>query len=114
MFFSDGRITFPPQSFEIILGSVKRTAPDEGRKITRKVKKITIPDEYERDMYFWGSDIAIMALDEPVDFNSYIQPVCLPQANEVFPISSLCYVSGWGYTNYFGEHLSVYGLLNGY
>ena len=104
--FSDGRVTYPPQSFQIILGSIKRTASDE-KRIYRNVKKISIPDEYERAMYFWGSDIAIMAMEDPVEFNEYIRPVCLPRPDEVFPISSLCYVSGWGYTNYYGKLTSV-------
>ena len=92
-------MNFPASAFQITLGSIQRTVADP-RRVVRTVKKITIPDTYERAFYFWGSDIAIMALSEPIEFSEYIQPVCLPQEGEVFPTSSLCYVSGWGYTDY--------------
>ena len=85
------------------MGSIKRTAADPHRVI-RNVKKIVIPDSYERAFYFWGSDIAILAMTEPIEFNDYIRPVCLPMRNEVFPVSSLCYVSGWGYTDFYSEY----------
>ena len=44
------------------------------------------------------NDIALITLIREVDFNFYIQPICLPPVNTRFPVSDefKCYVTGWG------------------
>ncbi|XP_076977350.1 transmembrane protease serine 9 [Tamandua tetradactyla] len=43
-------------------------------------------------------DLAVLELAEPLRFNKYIQPVCLPLAIQKFPVGRRCMISGWGNT----------------
>ncbi|NXO00088.1 OVCH2 protein, partial [Rhinopomastus cyanomelas] len=42
------------------------------------------------------SDIALLQLAEPLEFNHYVRPVCLPAEEEVLQPSQVCVVTGWG------------------
>lgn len=41
-------------------------------------------------------DVALLELAQPLVFNKYIQPVCLPLAIHKFPVGRKCMISGWG------------------
>lgn len=41
-------------------------------------------------------DVALLELVQPLVFNKYIQPVCLPLAIHKFPVGRKCMISGWG------------------
>ncbi|NXV80044.1 TMPS9 protease, partial [Atlantisia rogersi] len=41
-------------------------------------------------------DVAVLELARPLVFNKYIQPVCLPLAEQKFPVGKKCLISGWG------------------
>ncbi|XP_032991127.1 transmembrane protease serine 9 isoform X1 [Rhinolophus ferrumequinum] len=43
-------------------------------------------------------DVAVLELARPLDFNKYIQPICLPLAIQKFPVGRKCMISGWGNT----------------
>lgn len=42
------------------------------------------------------SDIALLQLAEPLEFNHYVRPVCLPAKDEAVQPSRVCVVTGWG------------------
>ncbi|KAH0620870.1 hypothetical protein JD844_021727 [Phrynosoma platyrhinos] len=42
------------------------------------------------------SDIALVQLMEPFEFNHYVRPVCLPKRDEKIEPSRLCVITGWG------------------
>ncbi|KAJ7344489.1 hypothetical protein JRQ81_000439 [Phrynocephalus forsythii] len=42
------------------------------------------------------SDIALVQLTEPLEFNHYVRPVCLPKRNETVEPSTVCVITGWG------------------
>ena len=42
------------------------------------------------------SDIALLKLNNPLEINDYVKPVCLPQ--EGVALDSVCLASGWGLT----------------
>ncbi|XP_078533968.1 transmembrane protease serine 11C-like [Lissotriton helveticus] len=42
------------------------------------------------------NDIALLCLSEPVRLTWNIRPVCLPEASEIFPDDSICFITGWG------------------
>ena len=44
------------------------------------------------------SDIAIMILSTPFEYNKYVRPACLPEPNFVPQGGSKCIISGWGKT----------------
>ncbi|XP_017654605.1 transmembrane protease serine 9 isoform X1 [Nannospalax galili] len=41
-------------------------------------------------------DVALLELAQPLKFNKFIQPVCLPLAIHKFPVGRKCMISGWG------------------
>uniref|UniRef100_A0A8D0KYT4 Peptidase S1 domain-containing protein n=1 Tax=Strix occidentalis caurina TaxID=311401 RepID=A0A8D0KYT4_STROC len=42
------------------------------------------------------SDIALLQLAEPLEFNPYVGPVCLPAKEEAVQPSRVCVITGWG------------------
>ncbi|NXM68346.1 OVCH2 protein, partial [Serilophus lunatus] len=42
------------------------------------------------------SDIALLQLAEPLEFNHHVCPVCLPAEEEEVQPSRICLVTGWG------------------
>ncbi|XP_041891557.1 ovochymase-2 isoform X1 [Corvus kubaryi] len=60
----------------------------------RSVKQcITHPSFNETTL---DSDIALLQLAEPLEFNPSVLPVCLPDKEEVLQPSRMCVVTGWG------------------
>jgi hypothetical protein len=87
----------PLSSYTVFLGSNHRTGSDDNRVI-RNVKIASNNENYER--YYWGYDISVLTLSEAVTFNDYIIPICLHTPSMVLPVSSICYSTGWGLTDY--------------
>ncbi|CAL4160500.1 unnamed protein product [Meganyctiphanes norvegica] len=69
--------------------------------VERQVQVITFPPELQRNdaLKFVGYNIAVLTLDNPVDFNDFIQPACLPK-----PVTNET-----AYIVQFEEGASVYG-----
>ncbi|KAJ1125808.1 hypothetical protein NDU88_004226 [Pleurodeles waltl] len=64
--------------------------------ISASLKTVIINSNYTVE----GSsgDIALLELETPVQFTSYILPVCLPAPSVQFPAGMNCWVTGWGFT----------------
>ncbi|NXY48231.1 OVCH2 protein, partial [Ceuthmochares aereus] len=60
----------------------------------RSVKQYIIHPSFNKTTM--NSDIALLQLEEPLEFNNYVRPVCLPTKEEVVQPSSVCVVTGWG------------------
>ncbi|XP_069713627.1 ovochymase-2 isoform X2 [Phaenicophaeus curvirostris] len=60
----------------------------------RSVKQYIIHPSFNKTTM--NSDIALLQLAEPLEFNDYVRPVCLPTKEEVVQPSSVCVVTGWG------------------
>ena len=43
-----------------------------------------------------GHDVAIVVLEDAVTYTEQVKPICLPETNQDFPVTSLCYLTGWG------------------
>nr|XP_022332226.1 uncharacterized protein LOC111129944 isoform X3 [Crassostrea virginica]XP_022332231.1 uncharacterized protein LOC111129944 isoform X3 [Crassostrea virginica] len=52
----------------------------------------------ENFLQYGPGDITLFELNETVQFTPYIQPICLPEPDEKFSETSICYATGWGYT----------------
>ncbi|XP_039618495.1 coagulation factor IX [Polypterus senegalus] len=68
-----------------------------------QVKKVVSHPHYHPATY--DSDIALILLDEPVKFNAYAYPICLPNANLaqlLLQEGTMGQVSGWGATRFKG------------
>uniref|UniRef100_A0A8C5N1I5 Ovochymase-2 n=1 Tax=Leptobrachium leishanense TaxID=445787 RepID=A0A8C5N1I5_9ANUR len=60
----------------------------------RSVKQIFVPSEFTQSSMDYN--IALLRLTEPLQLNTFIRPVCLPE-NDIQPKpSSVCVITGWG------------------
>ncbi|NWX42759.1 OVCH2 protein, partial [Steatornis caripensis] len=67
---------------------------DQEYRQKRSVKKYIAHPSFNKTTM--DSDIALLQLAEPLEFNSYVQPVCLPAKEEEVQPSRVCVVTGWG------------------
>ncbi|KAK5621203.1 hypothetical protein CRENBAI_012139 [Crenichthys baileyi] len=61
---------------------------------TRRVDQIVINREYNR--LSKHGDIAMMHLQQPINFTQWVQPVCLPAQGQSFTAGRKCFIAGWG------------------
>lgn len=52
-------------------------------------------------------DLALLRLAESVNYTDFIRPACLPEPFQELPLSSLCYISGWGNTRGTGRGIDI-------
>jgi len=53
-----------------------------------------------------ANDICLLYLAEPISYDEYVTPACLPAANEnMLETGRSCWVAGWGFTGYESEAL---------
>ncbi|XP_077534276.1 chymotrypsinogen B-like [Haemaphysalis longicornis] len=87
--------------FTVHLGSHKRTTRDRSESV-HMVKEVCVHPQYPCDRMEGGlprlNDIAIITLQDRVNFSEAISPVCLPSDREALPMGSTYHVTGWGRT----------------
>ncbi|XP_063078038.1 polyserase-2-like isoform X2 [Engraulis encrasicolus] len=88
-------VSVNPTGWSVYLGmqTQNTTAPNPHR-VRRSLESIIKHPDY-RDKPF-ANDIALMKLDRPVNFTSYISPVCLPSNKSSFHNATTCWATGWG------------------
>lgn len=64
--------------------------------IVRGLKGIREHENF--DIYTFNNDIAILEMDEPVEFDAKIQPICLPSTGVDDYSGKLAVIAGWGRT----------------
>ncbi|XP_010884347.3 transmembrane protease serine 3 [Esox lucius] len=62
--------------------------------LSRSVEKIIYHAHYQPPALSF--DIALMRLKDPLTFNGWVEPICLPSYEEVFEEGKVCWISGWG------------------
>ncbi|XP_036737451.2 enteropeptidase [Manis pentadactyla] len=62
--------------------------------VTRLIDQIVINPHYDKRRK--DNDVAIMHLEFKVNYTDYIQPICLPDKNQVLPPGRICSIAGWG------------------
>lgn len=72
---------------------------------SRKAVKIYNHQNYQDSKYHY--DIAVIKVDRPFTFTSYVRPICLPDSEKEFPDDLACHVSGWGATKSAGSIVDV-------
>ncbi|CAG2249820.1 PRSS7 [Mytilus edulis] len=84
-------------SYMIHVGEVKESemlgARDDGQRLY--VAQVWSHPDYRGSSNSYLSDIAIVRLSQPANYNAYVRPACL--ATEVKESFDNCYVTGWGY-----------------
>ncbi|XP_044765471.1 trypsin-1-like [Coccinella septempunctata] len=82
------------------LGEYNFRTKNETRTADFAVKKIIMHEEFILASY--TNDIAILKLDRPTSFNTYIWPICLPPRDLTYEGKNAV-VAGWGRQSYEGE-----------
>ncbi|XP_066951798.1 proclotting enzyme-like [Macrobrachium rosenbergii] len=88
------------ESVALFLGDHNIATNDEVPTTGFIAHTIRIHPQY--DSYSQNNDIALLELSGEATFNERIQPVCLPNAEDVVP-GKLAVATGWGYTQYGGS-----------
>jgi len=78
---------------------------DESQQEVDVEKIILYPERSPPETFNY--DIALVKLVSPVQFNEYVNVICLPSALEVFPTGTLCLTAGWGHMEEAGEVSNV-------
>ncbi|XP_022176193.1 serine protease persephone-like [Myzus persicae] len=95
---------FTKQNFVVRLGEYDFTSNNETQYIDYRVTDIRIHPDYDQATH--ANDIAILRLNRPTIYNSFIRPICLPKTNmEVYKKTAV--VAGWGQTVFGGEVSNV-------
>ena len=84
--------TFQEYEIKLVAGGIDRSNQEQVRKIDKILYNQEMP--YSSDTL--DNDIILMKLQEPLGFNFFVQPACLPNENEDPPAKTRCLVSGWG------------------
>lgn len=92
------------QDVRVRLGEYDFRRPNETRYKDFKIKNLLIHPEFEQATY--ENDLAIILLDSPTPFNSYIWPICLPPLNVNYT-DKMVVVAGWGQQYYAGPTSEV-------
>uniref|UniRef100_A0A3B4YFH9 Transmembrane serine protease 15 n=1 Tax=Seriola lalandi dorsalis TaxID=1841481 RepID=A0A3B4YFH9_SERLL len=82
------------QFWSAVLGLHAQTNMNSEDVQTRAVDRIVINRQYDRRSK--QADIAMMHLQQPVNFTQTIQPVCLPAEGRDFAAGRKCFIAGWG------------------
>ncbi|XP_058025589.1 transmembrane protease serine 12-like isoform X2 [Ahaetulla prasina] len=94
-----GRVTqlgtwpWNPEYWRVVIGLHHLYKPHSHTK-GHRVKSIIIHSGFKWDSY--ENDIAMFKLVKLVEYNKYIQPICLPQNSHLVTDENPCYISGWG------------------
>ncbi|XP_060104353.1 transmembrane protease serine 11A-like [Heteronotia binoei] len=65
-------------------------------KMKRSIRQIIVHEHYANNVLSHEYDIAVAQISPPVQFTSDVHRVCLPEAGQVFPDNTTCFVTGWG------------------
>ncbi|CAC5403880.1 TMPRSS15 [Mytilus coruscus] len=83
--------------FQIHVGEVKESkmlgSDDKGQRIS--VAQVIRHPNYRGSSNSYLSDIAIVRLSQPANYNSYVRPACI--ATDIHQSFDNCYITGWGY-----------------
>ncbi|XDV45130.1 hypothetical protein PO909_013274 [Leuciscus waleckii] len=78
----------------------QNTSVSNPNEVSRGVQSIITHPDYVPSQS--SNDIALLRLSEPVNFTSYISPICLAANDSVFYTGTTCWSTGWGETGFVG------------
>uniref|UniRef100_A0A3B4F324 Peptidase S1 domain-containing protein n=1 Tax=Pundamilia nyererei TaxID=303518 RepID=A0A3B4F324_9CICH len=82
------------QSWSAVLGLHAQNDQTSEAVQTRQVDRIIFNEQYNRRTK--QADIAMMHLQQPINFTQWVQPVCLPPEGQNFTAGRKCFIAGWG------------------
>ncbi|VUZ41549.1 unnamed protein product [Hymenolepis diminuta] len=81
------------------IGDHNRDKNDGPHEVTRVIQMAIIHPDYRRGYSEQGFDVALLKMDEPVEFGDKINSICLPDHYLNLPEGHKCYAAGWGATS---------------
>jgi len=78
-----------------VVGLHRRSQPDQFT-VRVPISEFIIHDKFNRTGKLLTSDIMLIKLARPIQFNDAVSPVCIPSLFQEFPSGKRCYSSGWG------------------
>ncbi|XP_006889888.1 PREDICTED: enteropeptidase [Elephantulus edwardii] len=94
-----------PSEWKAILGLHTTSNLTSPQVVTRLIDQIVINPHYNKRRK--DNDIVMMHLEVKVNYTDYIQPICLPEENQVFRPGRNCFIAGWGRVIYEGPTASI-------
>uniref|UniRef100_A0A8D2D3U7 Enteropeptidase n=1 Tax=Sciurus vulgaris TaxID=55149 RepID=A0A8D2D3U7_SCIVU len=94
-----------PSKWTAVLGLHMRSNQTSPQVVTRLIDQIVINPHYNKLKK--DNDIAMMHLEVKVNYTEYIQPICLPEENQVFLPGRNCSIAGWGRVEYQGSTANI-------
>eukprot|EP00057_Strongylocentrotus_purpuratus_P017273 XP_011671747.1 PREDICTED: serine proteinase stubble [Strongylocentrotus purpuratus] len=90
----------------IVLGDNDNSNSDPSPyRVQRNVQPFSNPDF---DTVTDNGDIALLFLTEPVEFNDYVQPLCINTLKTEMTSFNNCFVTGWGTDDFFDQRAMRY------
>ncbi|XP_014739103.1 PREDICTED: enteropeptidase isoform X1 [Sturnus vulgaris] len=83
-----------PSSWQAVLGLYDQSDLAQPPAVVQNIDRIIINPHYMKETK--DSDIALMHLQQKVEYTDYIQPICLPEKNQQFLPGINCSIAGWG------------------
>jgi len=68
---------FSPNDFTVLLGVHNVSKADETGTVSAKVKSIHIHPDWNVNVHIYDADIAVLELEDEIQFNEFIHPICL-------------------------------------
>lgn len=105
------RRNLPLDHWSVLTGSVRQRSPDGQTLNQTRVQTVVYHAGYrpltDPDTEDNSNDVAILRLEHPLIFSDYIQPICLPTKGQPLVEGTICIVTGWGNTAYYGHQSEV-------
>uniref|UniRef100_A0A8C3TM39 Transmembrane serine protease 15 n=1 Tax=Catharus ustulatus TaxID=91951 RepID=A0A8C3TM39_CATUS len=83
-----------PSRWQAVLGLYDQSDVAQPPAAVRDIDRIIINPHYMKETK--DSDIALMHLQQKVQYTDYIQPICLPEKHQQFLPGINCSIAGWG------------------
>ncbi|KFO78143.1 Enteropeptidase, partial [Cuculus canorus] len=83
-----------PSQWKAVLGLYDQSDTTEPSIVVQIIDQIIINPHYMKTTK--DSEIALMHLQNKVQYTDYIQPICLPEKNQQFLPGIHCSIAGWG------------------
>ncbi|NWH73721.1 ENTK Enteropeptidase, partial [Piaya cayana] len=94
-----------PSEWKAFLGLYDRSNTTQPSTVVQNIDQIVINPHYTKTTK--DSDIALMHLQNKVQYTDYIQPICLPEKNQQFLPGINCSIAGWGDIIYGGPPSNI-------
>ena len=80
--------------------------PVSENEVERRIRRIVLHSDYTTGNF--NNDIALLHLEQPVEYNKFVKPICINDGAISYPTGTKCMVTGWGRTqNEIGPYSSI-------